>query len=1559
MKIRTILFAVFFLGSMDCLAVSESVILFEENFNQTNALANWGRASTQEGRIQLVPSSGEAGDLKVRMDDSVDNATFSANVMTRGVVVPDLQSLVFEFDYDAPNDERHDAEGELETPFDGIVIRSSGGGMAVRSASSFIAGRNSIDLTADFSRNDLSQGNTFTIELHQYDNFSHPYDGISWDNLKLHGMTRQEIVVEPPFELSESDSSFVLPVVYDPPPDTAILLTLESANAPYTQYGSAIYPAGQLVAFLLFPGLDDAVLDGTQDYVLRVSDGGSTSAPFPVTVRDNELAGLTLNLPAEIPELGGSKSGTLTAANFNTASTAFTVHLTSSHPELLNVTSEVLFTPPFGSPTRIFYLTPAVDLHVTGDRVVTITASFGAESISQDIIMREGNSLNPTIIGPLTITEGSTGVLARVELNGLFTTNTIVSLGSSSPRVVPVPSQLTVPAGQQTAYFMVTAPDNTLDEGNAIVMLSALVASVPPAVLQLTAIDNDISAFQIQFSDFVERGRAYATPILAVNRTGTPVVSYGGSAEVILFDSKSATELATLAAGIRFTNGSASVSLTFPVGGAGDSLLVRGTDGTESLLGPFHFFHKISFGANDIVAEPASGKILAVSGVAAINGHLNSLTRIDPADGSLDATIFLGNQPAVLAITDNSQFAFAGLRDSFSVAKIDLTNQTVVSNIVLSSSSVWSGDSFWPDQILTLPGRPNDVIVSQSDVGSTYAAVHAYFNGVLQTSGQSFDEWSMVRGAAPDEFFGYNYTDTGYALHHCRLTATGFETIKRTDSFSGGPFSGFGIRLGGGGNLLIANNGRVVNGSDFSIVRDITFPWPGAANCLEVDLATARVIFAQGNTVAIFDTQVFSPIAQFQLPNVGDIQEIVRYGASGLAFRTANSELVFLDDATLIPSGQPVDLQVNLRCDVELATLNVPHHYTLQVTNASDKVAKDVTLRLRLGAGQHFSFATSNLVTGSTQEVAYVLGNLAPGASASFQVEAIPERLTLLVATAAVTSSSLDENYANDSAVNALNVGFESAPNSLLILELPTADVKLRSPTGDLVVAAASDAPSSIADSLLTLNPLDGRISHPIKLPGSVVKLALSDDGSTAYALGKNRDVVYRVSLVAHAVQATYSFAGLWIDDFEVLKGTTDSIVLGSGWDGVRVYDNGVLRPNTSGTYNGDQVELLPDPALVFGYNTEHTGFESYKFLITSQGIQTQVEKGGLFAGFSNDIESDGYYIYSPNGTAARADLMAVAGTFDLNSAFGNTYYSGVTGLEPERDLQRVYFARGNRLISFDSESYLKVRAVTFASLPPARSLGRLLRWGSDGFAAILDNSQLAIIRSDIVPTEPSPIDFIVSPANGTAVSQSPILMYGSAYSGQGIQSITVNGQVIAPGSGYSGWTALIDLVPGTNQLTFQVTPFAGSAVARNVTLLYYLPITQILEASALSLLGTATLPAGWESRDDDHDGYTLRDEILFGMKHTAADEPLLMRTVKTGAAGGGTFAYRRLKSLRAAYTLKFSADLKSWSDSHTAVSYLGVPVTVADNPDYEDVYFQVQTAQQSKLFFQLVVVGN
>lgn len=1150
-------------------------------------------------------------------------------------------------------------------------------------------------------------------------------------------------------------------------------------------------------------------------------------------------------------------------------------------------------------------------------------------------------------------------------MNGIVDFDRRLTLKSSSPRLILVPDELIIPAGRQIASFTFNAPEDSLIDGDTTVTVSGFLEGSRVTMFQTAVLDNDNSGFEVELPELVERGGEHLMLIRAVHEDGTLVAPYAGSASVVLYDPKTATEIGVLASDVKFTNGIGTIAVTFPVAPHGDSVLVRGRDGAQTILGPFRFFHKIVFPANDIVADSSSGKVLAVAGGNAMSGYQNSLTSIDPDEGLLDDPVFLGNEPVVLAITAGGEYVYAGLASSHSIAKIDMASGSVVSSFVLKSTISGRDDPFRPTQILTIPGRPHDVIVSQAQVWSTYSAVNAYFNGVLQSSGQSHNEWSLLWGAAPDQFFGYDYKgSSGFQLHHCRLTAAGFVSVRQGVPFNLGFASlGYSTRIAGGNNILFSNYGRVVDGSTFNVLGDIPLPFTVQTGVPYVtfDPSTSRVIFTRGNEGAIFDARVFELFKTFKVPNIGGILKIIRYGPCGMAFRTDKGEIVFLNDPTLIPASDPVDLAVGIRSNVEEATLGVAHRYSFHVTNLSQVIAQDVTLRLRLGDAQCFSPGTTNLTPGSVQEVVHTLGDLAPGRGVTIHASAEPQRLTLLTATAAVTTSSLDKDYENNTAVQHLEAVFESRPNSIKVVEVPAVEVLTRPMSGELVVATRYTARPDLANSLALVNPCNGSILRTVNLPGAVTKLAISEDGSLVYALSEARNVIYKAALTTNSLVQTLSFPDLTIEDFDVLRGTPDSIVIGTGFDGVRVYDNGVLRPNTSGFCEGDELELLPDPLLIFAYNTKHPGFECFKYRIRNDGVEMQDERAGLLSGFINKLESDGYYVYSSSGTVIRADIMAADGTFDINSAFGPLYhFEGPHGLEPDRDLQRVYFSGGPRIISFDTQSYLKVREISFPELSASRNIKSLTRWGSDGFAAILDNHYLAIIRSEIVPSQPGPIDFIVSPGDGEVVREAGLEIVGKTFSGHGIASISVNGQQITSTNGYANWETELTLNPGLNPLAFEITlGEGGSAVKRTITVTYVPPVAGMLKAKAQAWLGMSNLPNGWESADQDSDGYSLQYEILHGMNHLKPDEPLLVSTWKTAGDGESTFAYRRLKCIGACYTLQASDDLRSWSGSYPQVRYVGSPSTFAADPDYEDVHFQVSIAEHSRLFLRLAVAQD
>jgi hypothetical protein len=1554
--------------------LSQSINLLDENFDGYSASAfldSWAVSSTNDGRVDLVASPEDPSDLRIRLDDSRNDEVFSHNVISKTVTFPDaFQSLRLEFDYFGENDEAHTYANLSSTrSFDGMVLKSDGQVLYRRDAGSFSEGRNMLTFSSEsfyesgyIQPSNLEGGKTLTIEFHQYDNFSYPYDGIFFDNVKLSGQTRQAIIIENPYLISESDTTFTIPVLYLPIPDSDTVIQLWDETTGL-QHGSAVLPAGEALAFLKFPGFDDAVIDGLEQRTLWVSDGISRTESFQIKIEDDEKVGLNLTVPLEVEELGGNQSGTIRLANSGELTRSVNIYLESSHPEIISVPSYVRF-PSYSdeNASRSFSLVPTVNPELTGDIEVTITARFGSEVVSATSLVVEGNTREPHVAGPDTVEEGTSDIPYQVFINGIFSEDTLVELSSSDSRLQLSTSTLVIPALQQVGSFTVSLPENSIDDGNYTIELVAEVVNQPPSSFVITAIDNDASFFATNLSDFVQRDSNFSLTLQAKNRDGSEINNFEGDVTISLYDSLTDTETVLLD-DVAVTSGVADLILNIPSTAIGNIVRIRSEEGILSEVGPILSFSKINFSANDILHDSSSGLIYAISGVDALSGHLNSLTPIDPSDASIGTPLFLGNNPSVMDITDNSQFIYVGLRSNHSVSKINLSEFNVASTFTLGATSVWSDDAFYPTQILTLPERPNAIIVSQDHVSSSYSAVHAYFDGILQTNGNSNDQWAMVRGKEPGEFYGYNYTNTGYDLNHARLTPDGFSILETQRQV----FTGFFLDLAGGNDLLFSNTGRIVDGADFTVLADIAPKWSDSSSnyygndqVVAVDLPTSRVFYARKNEIAVYDIQSYSLIKQIQVPGIGDIQEITRYGASGLALRTDNAEIVFIDEKSLIPSGDPTDLAVTVASGVEDTTIDESFDYTFSVANNGSVPASNVSLRLILNDSHSSANSQSGILSTDGLTITHNITTLAPGESRTFTATTSPDVLSTLVAKASVTSDTLDGNYLDNSATKILSVGFDSVPDSLQLLQLPIAALEVNPLTDDLILATTGEAAAGVADSIVVMNPLNGRISQTVALPSSVKLLALSSDASTVYALSSTGMSAYRVNLVSGQLVDTVPFSGTSGSesavDLEVQHGTNDVLIVAGGNRGVRVYDNGVRRTNSTGTYDGSVVELLPDADYVFSFNGETSGYGSYKVKIDGSGATIEIEKSGLFSGYQQTLESDGYYIYDSNGKAVRGDLMSLAGTFDLATTFGSTGYSASTSVEPERDLQRVYFSRGNTIASFDTESFLKLRTVAFSQLASSQEFVALERWGSDGFAAILEDNNLAIIRTNLVPDSPSEFDFDVNLTDGQIVISETLSVSGYAFGVQGISSLTLNGNEVQTFDSYESWSSEVSLNPGSNVLNFTIIPNGnGAEEVRSYTINYDSSVTSKVAQLAKDTLGVSALPEDWSTSHHDSDSHNLWQEIVYGLDPFKDDGPAFETSLKSIKPGSNTVSFKCLKSYSQLYSLKVSTNLDTWSESHAEV-VVQEPVAIADEPDYEMVSFTFSTTDSPMLFFKLEV---
>lgn len=1544
----------FLLAFADVLSAAppETETVFEETFAAASTLEGWTKTSTGEGRIGISPNPDKPSEHLMVLDDTTDNSVFSKNVAIREIGLDDFESLNLSFDFHRFNDELHGATLTTvghASAFDGMVI-SAGARKVVIPLGQLAEGRNTLAFSTWFSQEEIAGLDSLRIELHQYDNFSAPNDGAGWGNFLLTGIRRLEILPEPPYQLSESQAEFTFPVVMSPPPeeDTVLYLQRVGSSIPH---GSAVYPAGQTVAYLTFPGFDDDSLDGSETIPLYLTDGFRNSFEFPITVEDDELAGLELSIPENVEE-GGYKTGTVSITG--TFTTPLRIHLSSSHPDLVAVPESVWIYPGSWSQSLIsgqvgFDIMPQYDARIIGDQEVTITASLGEERISETLVFLEGNSLDPQIGGPSDMIEGQQGIPFIVGINGISDTLVEVSLVSSSPEISLGKTTVTIPAGLSQMQVLMSAADDNIAASNRVFTVTANVAGAGTSSMEVRLTDNDLARFTANLPTLIEKGVNLSTLLTARNLDGDRMTGFSGPVDVLAEDP--AGVRTTLLAGIAFTGGQISAGLNFPVSLDTDFLIVRDAGGTETRFGPLLYFQRVAFAANSIIYDKTRDRILAISGGNALPGFIHSLTPVNTSTGAIGSPLFLGNDPVNMDITDDAQFLYVGLRNANSVQRVTLATFTKAEEIRLSSTEGWDDYSYYPQQIMTLPGRPRDFIASQQAVTSSFSTVHPYFDGVVQT-GRNFDSWSMALGATPGEFYGFNYSDTGHDFVKAALNPTGFSTLVSKS----GVLTGFNTRIVAENDIIFTNTGKVVNGLTMGVIGEISFPWAddGYYNSppvvVKTDLAKSRVFYGRGGEIAIYDSQAFTLVDRIVLPAIGNIKEIIRFGESGLAAITDSGQLLLINERRFVPAGDPVDLKVTITASPEPALVGGLLSYSYSVENDSGLTAEDVTVELRLSDGQTLQSGGSPGSPTDGGGIRHFIGDIAPGAKVDFSGHVRLDRLATLVATAVAVSPTLDSDYRDNIASKVTNIGFSSTPNSAKILELLVQDVKVNPANGSLVIAVDADAPEGIANSILVMNPENGLIAKTIRLPGEAIQLAVSGDGTVAYALGTGRNLLYRIDLANGVFSKTLSFAGLSIDDFEVMTGTTDSIVLGSGWNGVRVYDDGMLRPNTSGTYNGDQVELLPDPNLAFAYNTEHTGFESFKLQLGPTGVSVLSENGSLFSGFSNNIRSDGYYIYGPGGAVVRADLMAKTGTFDLTNIFGG-YLSIGSSVEPERAKRRAYFAGSKQIHSFDTDTYLRIRNVSFPSLPA--NIGSLERWGIDGFVSKLANQHLAIIRTDLVPDQPGALDLIVNLRDGDEIGVSPLTVTGKAFAGQGILSVTVNGVPATSPDGFVTWSVPVTLNSGENELLIVGTPLGGGASEERRITVHHLTL---IDTMAKAALGVETLPAGWRNLDSDQDGHSDAAEILFGMDPSKADQPLHQETMRNWKGSASVLSYRRVKALRDSYFPATSRNLTDWDHISPLITLHGDPVTCVEDNRYEDVFFTLDSEGEPMLFFNVLI---
>jgi hypothetical protein len=368
------------------------------------------------------------------------------------------------------------------------------------------------------------------------------------------------------------------------------------------------------------------------------------------------------------------------------------------------------------------------------------------------------------------------------------------------------------------------------------------------------------------------------------------VVQVSGVAQATTFESNTALT-ATIAASSLTRIGELPLSVVNPSPGGGFSAAATLTPYQTLLIDPAA-----------VVSVSATGKLYAAIPSNATT-HPNTVIPIDPATGTLGTPINVGTNPNLLAASSEGSYLYVANQGDFTLQRINLATNTVERTFPYTPNLYCSScDNLSATDLTTIPGKPQEVLLSQGSVLSLYndsGLVNYVSSGSCCYADPDFG--SIALAGDPLTVYGLPFSFGGGYFQMANLTSSGLQYSLPHGSTSG-LNNATGAQVISDGTLLYTSAGQVWNPSTQSKIG--TFPvtsfnvtsypnqralnldtslgeiyWIGYQDYASTNSSLAGVISAYGmKSYALTGTLAFP---QMGYPDMGSL---VRWSSNGLAF---------------------------------------------------------------------------------------------------------------------------------------------------------------------------------------------------------------------------------------------------------------------------------------------------------------------------------------------------------------------------------------------------------------------------------------------------------------------------------------------------------------------------------------------------------------------------------------------------------------------------------------------------------------------------------------------------
>ncbi len=429
----------------------------------------------------------------------------------------------------------------------------------------------------------LSYNSTFRIKFLCVTARPAPDAGIAIDDVVVKANAISAPALELPAQFAEGGTQNITVRLPSAPAGNVTVNLVSNAPARLTVPASVTVLAGQTTATASVTAPNNGFLDSGGGFgaFVTVTASGYPTSYANTFITDNETGTLSLSLPAQILENFDppTNDGTVSVSPAPTEDTSVTLTVSNTSEAFITgsvngVTTVGAATIKGGVGSGRIHITPVDDTRLDGQQTITVTASApGLTSGSTTVLVNDNEPRTLSLNLPNLITEGGTSA-ASVIISGSMTSPLTVSLASSNPSKLTVPATVTINAGNTASGFTVTTLNDTTDDGDLAVFITASAATFTSGSGPTTVRDNDPSYFEFSNISAQAPGVAFPVTITARSSGNDLVTAYTSNAALGASTGGKALTI-TPAATSAFSSGAWTGNVT--VNGIGDAVRLTAT----------------------------------------------------------------------------------------------------------------------------------------------------------------------------------------------------------------------------------------------------------------------------------------------------------------------------------------------------------------------------------------------------------------------------------------------------------------------------------------------------------------------------------------------------------------------------------------------------------------------------------------------------------------------------------------------------------------------------------------------------------------------------------------------------------------------------------------------------------------------------------------------------------------------------------------------------------------------------------------------------------------------